>query len=350
MFRPAESRSPNLTADNFKVYEDNQPLDSKKIGLTLLPSDSVAESRVILLVDITGSAADKKALSDAAASFVAGVRKSEPVSVYAFDGGADIRSVADFAKDPNATGPQTLDQLTQMKENDPSRNLYGAVVKGLSKLDSNLGSDSRPVHVGTLVVFTSGPDLAGRITYSDLDKALDTTPYQVVAIGQNADRKLSLDHIGKNGAFEVKPPKTLASAFSDAAARAESLASGYYLLAYCSPSRGGVRRLRVEVDITGKKGVQQSGDTELRFSADGFEAGCDSHSKPSFVVTMVSEGVPGIAQAGKATSSLKGDKKDKKKKGGHHAYKHHAVHHAPSKGATKKPPPKKKVPVEDFEP
>ena len=355
-----------LTPNNFKVYEDRQLLDSKKIGLTLLPADPVADHRVVLLVDITGPDSGRAALDAAVSKFVGTVRQDQAVSVYAFDGAADLHPVGDFAKEGGASpdssttadatkagdstkaadssqstdsagSPADLDKLQKMKVSDQSRNLYGAVSDGLVKLDSSLGGDSHPVHVGTLVVFTSGPDLAGRRTFTDLDSELDNTPYPVVAIGQGGE-KVSLGHIGKDGTFRVQGPVSLDQAFAQAAQQVKKLESGNYLLSYCSPSRGGVRRLRIEITMANRKGVQETGDTQVRFSADGFGPGCNSNTPPRFDSKPNAEGVLGVAE-----KSEKPKEETKKKKPVHHW--HPTGHKAPPPK-----PAKKKPPVEDFEP
>ncbi len=263
-----------LAATAFSVYEDGQLLDPQQIGLALLPGEQVASRRTLLLVDVTGDQAARPALAKAVLAFVQGA--GQPVGVYAFDGSAALRRV-----EPG--------QLASLAPTDPSRDLRGAVTRGLARLDDALAGDGKPVRVGTLVVFTSGPDAAGRVTRHDLDAALDRSPHQVVAIGVGKSASADLDDLGRSGTFEAPSPAALDDAFHQAAERVAALAAGQYVVAYCSPARGGVHDVRVAVGVAGGH-TTRTAEATLRFSAAGFSAGCASHTTPRFVVTLVGAG------------------------------------------------------------
>lgn len=300
----------NLGADAFHVYEDGRLLDAQQIGLALLPRDAVAARRALLLVDVTG---DKTGLSKAVTAFVQAAK--QPVSVYAFDGSPKIRRV-----EPG--------QLAAVTPKDPSRDLRGAILQGLAELDDELAGDGRPVRVGTLIVFAAGPDLAGRVTRHDLDAALERTPHQIVAVGTG--KATELDDVGRDGTFTGP---ALDADFHDAAARVAALAAGQYVVAYCSPARGGMHDVRIQVDIPAAGRSARSAEARLRFSAAGFAAGCASHTTPRFLVTLLGSGdklAAGIAPEGGAPTARPVE----------HA--HHASHAAPS--------PTKPKPHDDFEP
>jgi hypothetical protein len=90
----------------------------------------------------------------------------------------------------------------------------------------------------------------------------------------------------------------LTDAFDKAAARVAAVHASHYLLSYCSPARGGVRELRIEVAKKNQNGGLLLTSSTLGFSAEGFVAGCSARDIPRFIVTLVSSesgSVPGIA-------------------------------------------------------
>jgi hypothetical protein len=291
----------NLGTGSFTLYEDGQKLDPKGVSLTLLPRDSSVDHRVVLLLDLTGapSPGERQILARAAAAFVRKVRVAQAVSVYAFDGGAAIRSVKEFPRDAAVSEPADLPELEQIASTDRSRDLNGAVIDGLAHLDATLSGSEKPVRVGTLVLFTAGGDLAGRVPADRVKTELSRSRDRVIAVGMGHDGKLSLDRIGAAGTFRAPSLEGVAQAMDQAADRVLALENGHYLIAYCSPARSGVRELRIEVALPSAKGTPRHVSTKLGFSAEGFSSGCNGSDAPRFVVTLVTadgRSVPGIAR------------------------------------------------------
>ncbi|HEY4102281.1 MAG TPA: hypothetical protein VGM44_00255, partial [Polyangiaceae bacterium] len=161
----ADGKEPitELQLENFKIYENERPLSSEDIHQTLLPKELAAYHHTLLLVDVSGEQAADDALAREVGSFVETVRKTQPVSVFVFDGSPSLRFVADFPKSPDGASAD-VHALSKMGSSDVSRNLNGALTSGLKELDARLAQQRRTVKVGTLVVFTRGPDLAGRVS------------------------------------------------------------------------------------------------------------------------------------------------------------------------------------------
>lgn len=329
----------HLTRGDFQISEDGQLLDPVQAGVTLLPDSLAAAHRVALLLDLTAakSATDRQTLSQAAAGFVRKVETTEPVSVFAFDGSAKLYPVGEFAENPKADAPQKLGKLEAPASGNASRNLYGAMLQALAHLDARLAQSPKPVRVGTLVVFTAGPDVAGHATRSALQHALERTRDAVVAIGFQGQRGLSLDSIGRDGTVPMKSLGTAREAFELAAQRVQALEESRYLLAFCSPARGGVHEATVRVSVPGAHGAKQTADASFRYSASGFASGCNSATPPRFVVTLLatpSGNVPAPAPAGEMTET---------KPPKHHVKRRRATHAAP-------PHPAKPAPATDFQP
>lgn len=290
-----------LTAQNFRLYEDGQLLDAEETQLRVLPREAAAEHRALLLLDVTGASTsvERRWLSQAAARFVRSVRQLEPVAVYAFDGSPGLHRIEEYPRQPNAAEPTAIEPLEKLALRDRSRNLNGAVVEGLRTLDELLTTAEKPVRVGTLVVVGAGPDLAGRVARGQVAQELERTRHDVLAI-TIGDKQIGLPGLGRSGVLHADALSTAGPVFERAAAKVRAVHSSHYLLAYCSPARGGVRELRIEVEIPDARGRPVKGWTELEFSAAGFQPGCDSQTPPSFVVTLVSldgDSVPGATPA-----------------------------------------------------
>jgi hypothetical protein len=277
-----------LDESDFAIYEDDQLIDSSQSQQTLLPRDVAAIHRTLLLVDMSGAleADARQTIAEGASRFVTKVRQSQAVSVFAFDGGRQIRLIGEYPK-----GTDTVEQipgLTSYTAADTSSNLNAAVIEALQKLDARLMGTARPIRVGTLVVFARGPDLAGRATEDQMLDALDDSEHHVLAIGIEGSG-LSIGRLGDDGEFTATSLSGVGGAFEEAAARTAATFEKYYLLSYCSPARAGVRQLAIEVKTTDSEGNEVGGQLRAEFDATGFSSGCNPTASPRFVLPKPSE-------------------------------------------------------------
>jgi hypothetical protein len=267
----------SLEPKNFKIYENEALLSPKQTGRKLLPTEDFTDQHILLLIDVSGNpAADQKALyANAAEAFVRKLAQNVPVTVKAFDGGPNLITAGDF---PRGASKHAVPALATVKGSDSSRNLNGAIVAGLKELDGR--SSGKPVKLGTLVVFSRGPDLAGRVSGDDLFQALDQTRSDVigVVIGPDATQRDFLP----GGVVHSQDGDSLPIAFEEAGSKVSAAHRKYYLVAYCSPARAGQRRVRVEVSYTDLEGNEKSGDTTYELDATGFGAGCNPDARPRF--------------------------------------------------------------------
>lgn len=275
----------DLELKNFEISENDQVLSAEDIGLTLLPREPLTSERVVLLVDISGKPSPemKRAMASAVEGFVEKVRTEVPVSVLAYDGSPGLRSIGEYPRAPAGSAAPSASALETLNAADESRDLYGAVIKGVKELDVRMMQQKQPVHVATLVVFARGADLAGRTTELQAQEALENKHYDVVGIGVG-DETPYLDNLAEAGVIRAHTPDTLPIAFEDAAARVLATRSKYYVLAYCSPGRAGARTLRVDVRYTGKDNDDRHATYQYEFDATGFGPGCRSDTPPRFVV------------------------------------------------------------------
>jgi hypothetical protein len=224
--------------------------------------------------------AQRALAAKAAQNFVQKVAPRQPVMVFAFDGGTNLVPIAAL---PRGNQAVTMAALEHFTPRDPSRNLNGAVIAGLGKLDAALSQSGKPVRVGTLVVFASGPDLAGRIERDAVHDKVWQSEHDVIGIGiglgEQAD---AIESLSRRGLVRAQAADTLPIAFEEAADKALEELQKHYLVSYCSPARAGSRRLRLEVTYTNKQGEEHHGDFEVDFSAKGFGPGCNPQVTPRF--------------------------------------------------------------------
>ena len=273
-----------LFEKNFVISEDGQELAPDQTRQTLLPRDMAAIHRALLLLDLSGPLTEgdtRQRIAEAAARFVSRAHTAEPVTVYAFDGGAALRLIAEF--------PQGTDDIAEIPglltytPSDPSSNLNSAVIEALSQLDARLMTAQKPLRVGSLIVFARGPDLAGRVPEEKMLDAIDDSKSLVFAISIKDTHGFRARRIGRAGAFEADSPESLLHAFDEAGERVADTVGRYYLLSYCSPARAGTRHLHVKVVTNDDDGKEISGSLATDFDATGFTSGCDPAERPRFV-------------------------------------------------------------------
>lgn len=268
---------PGLTAEQFRIYEDDKlvsPFESKQ---TILNPEVAAMHYTLLLVDMSASvtqSGSEPALEEAVSRFTGRVGQFQQTAIYGFDGRPGIIPIRPFG--PSRAGPVSL---AAFRSKDPSTNLNGAIVEAIRTLTKQLEHSPVPVRLGTLVVFTDGTDQAHRVSRDELRAALDQTNFDIFVIGVGAEiDEGELRAIGRSGAALNKDPHAVGDAFDQVAARIEGYSKRFYLLSYCSPSRAGTHELRVEpVAPDGK-----TGSLTYQFNADGFGPDCDPNRKPAF--------------------------------------------------------------------
>jgi hypothetical protein len=276
---------PNLTADQFHIYEDGKlvsPFESKQ---TILNPEVAAVQYTLLLMDMSGSVTNSgqaPVLADAASGFSERVSKTQEVAVYAFDGAKEIHPIVGFTAGGGSVAGG-INALRNYKPRDPSTNLNGAVIDALAALSKQMERAPQPLKFGTLVVFTDGTDHAHRVSREDLMKALDDVGGQisvfVIGVGAEIDPG-ELRAIGRQGSVLSKNPAEVKAAFDKIAEQVEAYTRSFYLFSYCSPARAGDHDVRIEADAP-KRG---SGSLEYHFNANGFQPNCDPNQKPSFDV------------------------------------------------------------------
>jgi hypothetical protein len=162
-----------------------------------------------------------------------------------------------------------VDDLTGYDTVDPSTNLNGAFVRGLSLLDLEEATTTDRTFGGTLAIFTDGTDQAGRVSNDAAIAAVEASDHSVYSVGLGGEASTEhLSNVGKSGAILAGDVGELSSAFEDLADSIRAQTAGFYVIAYCSPKRAGRHTLEIRLTGTGAR-------AGVEFDANGFDSGCD---------------------------------------------------------------------------
>ena len=260
-----------IQPEQFLIKEDDTEVSVYESDQGYAPDPRAFQLATVLLLDMSGSILESgnlPPLQQAAKVFVQTVASGQSISIYTFDGRAELQQLVDFTESVSEL-QNGIDSLSNYEIVDKSTNLNGAVLQGLDILDSRDNSFSSGVlFAGSLAVFTDGTDQAARVSDHKASSEASSSSFNVytIGLGGEVDRN-HLEDVGKDGSYIADDVNTLESVFADAASDIESMAESYYILAYCSPKRAGDHELELSIR-------EFSGSVTYDFDADGFEGGC----------------------------------------------------------------------------
>lgn len=278
-----------LTAETFNIYEDGQLISEHESQQTILNPEVSTVRYTLLLLDMSGSIVESgqvPLVQEASTAFLENIGEQEQIAIYAFDGREEIQPISEF-DDRQAASAARVARLGSWRAEDPSTNLYGAVIQAVAVLNETRENSEVPLHFGTIVVFTDGTDRAHRATLGQALRAVGGTDIQIytIGLGGEVDQDV-LQDIGRDGYYHAEGGDAVVQTFQDVAEDIQAMAQAFYLLSYCSPSRAGVHRLEIEA-VQG----EETGSLSYRFDAAGFEPGCDPERPPEeFVVPGLEDG------------------------------------------------------------
>lgn len=291
-----------LTAEQFRVFEDEQPVSIFESQQRIRPRGQKMRMYTTLLIDLSGSmlrSGEYPKLRAAADTFLDRLFTHDPdvqrVALYTFDGRKEPTPVVSFTNDRTALAAG-LDSLEVRECNatvdcagyadrrtcagwrcvDDSTNLYGAVISGLASVEKAAALETDvPNRQATMVLFTDGTDQAARVSREAAREAVSRSTAQVFTVGLGGEvDSAALQMIGRDGYFPAQDAETLSNAFSQVADRLTQLSQRFYVLEYCSPKRNGKHALRVEARMPRSAQSDLTGSLTTEFDATGFESGC----------------------------------------------------------------------------
>lgn len=280
-----EHQFTTLEPSDFEIYENGSKISTLESQAQIQrdPGDYLYSS--VLLLDLSGSIlnnADLPKLKEAATAFIdqtipeegEDLHGTREMAVYWFDGEETVHPLVPFTPDGNEL-VEGIESIDEDISDDASTNLNGAVVQGLSIMNSRLEEvkdDSDASIAGSMVLFTDGTDQAGYVETSEAVDSVRNANQEhavfTIGLGGEIDQEI-LESLGKDGFELAEDSLQLNDSFLAVAERLEAETNSFYVLEYCSPKRTGEHTLELRATYE-----DMFGSFRTEFSAEGFSGGC----------------------------------------------------------------------------
>lgn len=273
-----------LRTEDVLVYEDGDLISQYESQQAVVPTPGQFRSHTLLLLDLSGSILESNnlvPLKGAAREFVFAVMDQPDgasggsgmdISIWWFDGARSLHPlVEDFISDTSVL-LERIDAITPEISEDPSTNLYGAVVDGIDMIQREVAAFDDRISVGSVVIFTDGADQAGWRTREEALTAVENAgdDVSIYTIGLRGEiEETVLTAIGRDGHPFADDVEQLVPQFEEIALRIREDANSHYKLEYCSPKRAGDHDLMITASIDGSRG-----SIVTCFCAEDFKGGC----------------------------------------------------------------------------
>ena len=272
-----------LGPDAFEVREADLPLDPSQIQLKVQSLGELRGHEAVVLVDGSHAFTDEERvpLGEALSQLVDRLRFHQGVTLLAFDGSAELRQIAHYARSAMAAPlgkDPGIERLLAYRPHDSSSSLYSAIVRGRKALDERLPKKLTSAPVGSLIVVARGPDSAGRADEAAARAALEGRRSFLLKVG-TWSKDTSLDWVGNGGTRAAASLGTLGSPVDELARLVDDVFLRSYIVSYCSPARGGQRQLEVVVSLKDEAGLSRQAKGAAQFDATGFNASCRSNAQ-----------------------------------------------------------------------
>jgi hypothetical protein len=220
-------------------------------------------------------------LKSAAAAFVGNVMPSEEsasfrMAIYWFDGENALHLLQDLTPSANEL-ITAIDSIDTDISNDPSTDLYGAVIKA-TDLAQDLLDETREneiIGAASVVLFTDGSDQASRFSEQEALDAVATADRNIsfftIGLGAEIDTEILIE-IGKTFSVFAGNEAELESVFNDISQKVSEQANSFYLFEYCSPKRDGSGENNLAIQLIDG---DRHGAVQTTFDAKDFSGGCE---------------------------------------------------------------------------
>lgn len=269
----------SLGPENFEVLEGDVALDPRSIALKVQSLGDLPGHEAVVLVDGSRAFTDAERgpLRSALAQLIDRLRFHQSVTLVAYDGSTELRSIARYSQNAMAAplgADPGIEKLLAYKPRDTSSSLYTAIVNGRKLLDARLNKTGPLAPLGSLILVARGPDLAGRADEAAARSALEGQRSFLLKVG-TWSKDTSLDWVGDDGTRGAASLGTLGSPVEELARQVDDVFLRSYLVSYCSPARGGKRTVELVVKITDESGKERKAAAQSELDATGFSASCN---------------------------------------------------------------------------
>lgn len=280
---------PGLNATNFRILEKGQnddcfnEISSLESSANISSNSQIFVTTTFLILDLSNSvlAASLPEVQMASNSFIDSVMPVTPqeafqMGIYWFDG----EDVLHELQPPTTNAillQQAINSITEDISNDPSTDLYGAVIKATQIAESTIDTfEAQEIFAASsIVLFTDGTDQAASYTeeeaLSSVNNASENISFFTIGLGQEIDEVI-LDRIGTEGSVFADNSEDLITVFNEVSNTVAGQANSFYLFEYCSPKRdgSGVNDLVIQATTNDLTGI-----VTTSFDATGFTGGCN---------------------------------------------------------------------------
>ncbi len=278
-----------LEADQFTIYEQGRndacfnTISTSESFARISPNSQIFKNNTLLVLDLSNSvlSSSLQELKTATKSFVENVmpetdEESFKMAIYWFDGENELHLLNPLTASKTEL-TAAIDGIADNISNDPSTDLYGAVIKSTDKATELLNASTQGGKIGaaSVVIFTDGTDQASRFTQAAAQKKVDEANPNIgfftIGLGEEIDTDV-LEDLGKTFSVFAVNKDDLENTFNAISQRVSQRANSFYLFEYCSPKRdgSGENNLAIQVKDGSKQGAVQS-----KFNATGFTGGCE---------------------------------------------------------------------------
>ncbi|WP_298485839.1 VWA domain-containing protein [uncultured Maribacter sp.] len=280
---------PGLTADQFTIYEQGRndacfnTISTSESFARISPNSQIFNNNTILVLDLSNSvlSSSLEELKSATTSFIDNVmpattQESFKMAIYWFDGEDTLHLLNELTSDRQEL-MSSVDEITEDISNDPSTDLYGAVIKATNIAEEVLKQSTKNETIGasSVVLFTDGTDQASRYTkdaaLKKVTEANANISFFSIGLGAEIDTDV-LTEIGKTSSVFASNKEELENTFNDISFKVSEHANSFYLFEYCSPKRDGSGENNLAIQV--RNGSKQ-GAVQTKFNASGFKGGCN---------------------------------------------------------------------------
>lgn len=279
---------PGLTAEQFTIYEQGRndecfnTISASESFARISPNSQIFNNSTLLVLDLSNSVLSNSLddLKSATTSFITNVmpemeEDSFKMAIYWFDGEDKLHLLNPLTASRDEL-VAAVAELTATISNDPSTDLYGAVIKS-SNIASDLlleSTNNNNIGATSVVVFTDGTDQASRYSEEEalqiVNESDSNISYFAIGLGSEIDTEI-LMKIGKTSSVFAGSTEELETTFNDISLRVNEQANSFYLFEYCTPKRDGSGENNLVIQV--KNGNLQGG-VQTKFDTTGFTGGC----------------------------------------------------------------------------
>ncbi len=278
-----------LTANQFTIYEQGRndacfnTISTSESQARISPNSQIFSNNAFLVLDLSNSVLSSSLdeLKTATTSFVNNVmptttQESFKMAIYWFDGENKLHLLNPLTASKEDL-IMAIDGITNDISNDPSTDLYGAVIKATDIAQGVLVASTAGGKIGaaSVIIFTDGTDQASRFTKAEAQKKVDAADANIsfftIGLGAEIDTEVLTD-LGKTSSVFAGNKEELEATFNDISTKISERANSFYLFEYCSPKRDGSGENNLAIQV--KTGSRQ-GAVQTKFNAKGFTGGCE---------------------------------------------------------------------------